>query len=178
LGGTNWYAFGRSQALDVMQLPKIFTPDIAPHSAFSLDAVGDIFFTGGAAGGYGILVNSEHSRLFILGLLNSRLLEWFIHRTATSMRGGWFSYESRFIRHLPIRAINFADANEKAMHDKMVSLVEQMLDAKKHLQAARTDKDKNYYQDKCNALDGQIDKLVFELYDLTDDEIKIVEGRD
>ena len=58
----------------------------------------------------------------------------------------------------------------------MVSLVEQMLDAKKNLQAARTDKDKNYYQDKCNALDRQIDNLVFDLYDLDEAEREIVKN--
>ena len=58
----------------------------------------------------------------------------------------------------------------------MVLLVEQMLDAKKFLQTARTDKDKTFYEDKCNALDRQIDKLVYELYALTPDEIKIVEN--
>ncbi len=58
----------------------------------------------------------------------------------------------------------------------MVALVEQMLDAKKHLQAARTDKDKTFYQDRCNALDRQIDKLVYDLFALTPDEIKIVEN--
>ena len=92
------------------------------------------------------------------------------------MRGGWFSYESRFIRHLPIRAINFKDAADKAAHDKMVALVEQMLDAKTHLQTARTDRDKTFYQDRCNALDRQIDKTVYDLYALTPDEIKIVES--
>ena len=47
---------------------------------------------------------------------------------------------------------------------------------RKYLQTARTEKGKNYYQDRCNAIDRQIDKLVFELYGLTDDEITIIEG--
>ena len=50
-----WYGFGRSQALDVVSSPKIFVPDIAPRASYSLDPTGKIFFTGGAAGGYGIL---------------------------------------------------------------------------------------------------------------------------
>ena len=58
----------------------------------------------------------------------------------------------------------------------MVALVEQMLDAKTHLQTARTDKDKTFYDDKCKNLDRQIDKLVYELYDLTKAERDIVEG--
>lgn len=57
----------------------------------------------------------------------------------------------------------------------MVSLVEQMLEAKSKQQAARSERDQTYYQDRCNNLDRQIDKLVYELYDLTGDEIKIVE---
>ena len=44
------------------------------------------------------------------------------------MRGGWFSYESRFIKNLPIWPINFSDPSETAMHDKMISLVERMLE--------------------------------------------------
>lgn len=62
------------------------------------------------------------------------------------------------------------------MHERMVALVDSMPDAKKQRQAVRTDRDKNFYEDRCNALDRQIDKLVYQLYDLTDDEIKIVEG--
>ena len=58
----------------------------------------------------------------------------------------------------------------------MVSLVEQMLETKKQLQAARTDRDKQFYQDRCNALDRQIDKLVYQLYGLSGDEIKIIES--
>ncbi len=46
---------------------------------------------------------------------------------------------------------------------------------KKQLQAARTDKDKDYFQGRCAAIDRQIDKLVYQLYDLDDDEIKVVE---
>ena len=48
--GTGWYAYGRSQALDVMPLPKVFTPDIAARASFSLDETGEIFFSGVAGG--------------------------------------------------------------------------------------------------------------------------------
>jgi hypothetical protein len=118
--GNNWYAYGRNQALDVMPLQKIFTPDIAAHSSFSLDESGEVFFTGGVAGGYGILVLPEYTRKYILGLLNSKLLEWVIQHSATQMRGGYYSYESRFIRHLPLRTINFSDHTDKTRHDRMV----------------------------------------------------------
>ncbi len=61
-------------------------------------------------------------------------------------------------------------------HDKMVELVERMLDGKKKLADARTDSDKRFYERFCESLDQQIDTLVYQLYDITPDERKIIEG--
>ena len=58
----------------------------------------------------------------------------------------------------------------------MVQLVDQMLEARKQLAAARSEGDKNFYESKCATLDRQIDSLVYELYELTPDEIAIVES--
>jgi len=173
--GAHWYGYVYPKALDVMPLPKVFTPDIATHASFSLDETGEIFFTGGVSGGYGILVLPKYSREYILGLLNSGLLDWFIKQTATQMRGGYFSYESRFIRKLPIRTIDFTDASDKALHDRMVELVSTMLKLHEDLQAAKTDHEKTTLHRQIDATDKQIDQLVYEFYGLTDKEIRIVE---
>ncbi len=52
----------------------------------------------------------------------------------------------------------------------------QMLEAKKRLATARTDFDKTQAQRKCEYLDNEIDKLVYELYGLSAEEVGIVEG--
>ena len=158
-----------------MKLPKLFTPDIAAKSSFSLDSTGQVFFTGGVAGGYGILISPEYTREYILGLLNSKLLEWFIHKIATSMRGGYYSYESRFIRGLPIRLINFTDPADAARHDRLVALVARMLDLHKQSAAAAVPFDRERLRRQIEAADRQIDELVYELYGLTEAEIKLVE---
>jgi hypothetical protein len=67
-------------------------------------------------------------------------------------------------------------AANKARYDRMVTLVEQMLAAKKQLAGAQSDKDKDFYTNRCDGLDHQIDTLVYDLYVLTSAEIKIVEG--
>jgi hypothetical protein len=59
----------------------------------------------------------------------------------------------------------------------MVQLVEQMLALHKQLAEAKTGYEQTLIQRQIDATDRQIDKLVYELYDLTEDEIKIVEGR-
>jgi len=173
--GSRWYAYIYPKNFDVISLSKIFTPDIAARSSFSLDEIGDCYFTGGAAGGYGILVAPEYSREYVLGLLNSKLLEWFLHQVATTMRGGWYSYESRFIRGLPIRTINYSDPAERVTHDKLVALVERMLAL--HKRSARTPQEKEMIRREIESTDRAIDALVYELYGLTEEEIKIVEGK-
>jgi len=54
--------------------------------------------------------------------------------------------------------------------------MKEIFTARKQLQQAKTESDKNYLERKCENLDKQIDELVYELYGLTEDEIKIVEG--
>ena len=120
-------------------------------------------------------ISENYSREYILGLLNSKLLEWFIHQIATTMRGGYYSYDLCFIKNLPIRSINFKDQDEASLHDSIVKLVEHMLKLNKDNKSARTPQDKEFIQRQIDATDKQIDKLVYELYGLTEDEIKIVE---
>ncbi|MHB8107673.1 MAG: Eco57I restriction-modification methylase domain-containing protein [Candidatus Cryosericum sp.] len=171
LNGTGWFAYSRNQALDVISLPKLFTPDIAPRASFSFDEAGDVFFTGGVAGGYGLLAAPPYSPKYLLGILNSALLDWMLKKIATSMRGAYYSFESRFIRNLPVRPIDFADPADKAMHDEMVRLVDQMLSLHRQLAATGTDREKSGLQLQIAALDRAIDSLVFQLYGLDDKSI-------
>jgi len=65
---------------------------------------------------------------------------------------------------------------DKSAHDEIVQKVEAMMAAKKELAGAKTGNDKTYYENKCADLDHQIDRLVYDLYGLTEDEVAIVEG--
>jgi len=173
--GARWYAFSRDQAFDVVSTPKILTPDIAVHSSFALDEAGTAFFTGGVAGGYGILVASEHSRLYILALLNSRLLEWYIRQTSTQMRGGYYSYEARFIRRLPICVSEDRVEDQYSLRVKTAESARALLALKRAFFSAKTEHEATSTRRQIDATDRQIDQLVYELYGLTDKEIRIVE---
>lgn len=173
--GPGWYAFGRSQALDVIASPKLFTPDLAARPSFSLDESGEVFFTGGAAGGYGILVKPGQDRLYTLGLLNSRLLGWFIQKTATRMRGGYFSFEARFIRGLPMKPVDPRSATERKSQEQLVQQVHEMLKMKKRVLAARTPHDRTQLERQIAATDRDLDRIVYGLYDLSPKEIDLVE---
>ena len=77
---------------------------------------------------------------------------------------------------MPIRIADLKKPPDKAPHGTIVSLVEQMIAAKKKFVSSHSDKDKDFYGNKCATLDRQIDALVYQLYGLTDEEIKIVES--
>lgn len=90
-------------------------------------------------------------------------------------RGGYLSANHQYIEQLPIRPITFAAPADRARHDRMVALVESMLALHRQLAAAKTAHEQTALQRQIEATDRQIDRLVYELYDLTEEEIKIVE---
>ena len=119
------------------------------------------------------------SLLYLLGVINSQLSTYFLKKVALELTKGAFTkFRTNQLARLPIRLEISFDKADRARHDRMVSLVEQMLAAKRQLQQALTDRDRNHYESKCAALDRQIDNLVYELYELTPEEVTVVEGRD
>lgn len=68
------------------------------------------------------------------------------------------------------------DPIDKARHDRMVELVKRMLGLQKQLVEAKDPQTKTILQRQIEATDRQIDEPVYELYALTEEEIKIVEG--
>ena len=62
----------------------------------------------------------------------------------------------------------------KARHDKVVSLVERMLEL--HKASPRRPRDKERVKREIESTDRAIDRLVYELYGLTEEEIRIVES--
>ena len=170
--GSNWFAFGYPKSMTLFKKPKIIVPDYNNVPSFTFDVNGHFYKTG-----YGVIVNHELlSPLYILGLLNSPLLFKYLCSIGTSLRGGYFRFWTQFIEQLPIRTINFSDTQDIARHDRMISLVDQMLSLHKQLQEARTPHEQTALQRQIEVTDRQIDSLVYELYGLTEDEIKIVEG--
>jgi len=152
--GDKWYGYVYPKALNIIKQPKIFTPDLAPSPRFSFDHQGEFMFTGGASGGYGIIPNGKVSPNILLAILNSKISQWVVSLISTQMKGGWFSFESRYIKNIPIPE----DTDSEEINDLVVEL------------------------NKLNQLDpirdkikDEIDQLVYQLYDLTAEEITIIE---
>lgn len=79
-------------------------------------------------------------------------------------------------RRLPVHHIDTRSKREIHLHDQIVECVKEMIQLQFRLRSARTDQERTVIERQIAAKDRQIDKLVYELYDLTDEEIAAVES--
>ena len=136
--GSDWYGYVYRKNHIRLDSPKLIVPSLATGAAFAPDLEGQYFFVGsggGGGGGYGIILprDSTLSYLYVLGLLNSRLSTFFLRNVSTPFRGGYLALNRQYIEQLPIRTIDFTSPADVARRDRMVSLVERMLDLHKKL---------------------------------------------
>ena len=113
---------------------------------------------------------------FILSIINSKFIQFFYKQNFKAETEIFPKIRIGQVKELPIPKIDFSNKEEKQKHDKLVKLVEQMLENQKYLHSAKNENDIQIYRNICTNLDQQIDSLVYQLYGLTEEEIRIVEG--
>jgi hypothetical protein len=152
---------------------KILCPYLATTNRFALDTERKYIGLTDTT----ILVSNgqPENLLYLLGLLNSRLLSFRFKSIGKLKSGGILEYFWNSVSRLPVRRIDFSDPADRARHERMVALVESMLKLHEQLAVAKAH-DKTLIQRQCEATDRQIDALVYELYGLTAAEIALVEG--
>lgn len=106
------------------------------------------------------IINIREKPEYVLGVLNSRLISWwFVHKFGKMQRGIFPQFKANELADFPL-------PKDPAKHrDEIAKLAEKILLAKKKDPDAKT-----------ASFDQQIDRLVYDVYDLTPEEIKIVEG--
>ena len=116
-----------------------------------------------------IPVNDNTNTVFALGILNSKLLSWlYISTSMIAQKDDFPQVHISALKSLPIPVAN------NIQQARMVSLVERMLAL--HKQSPRTPQEQEMVKREIESTDKGIDKLVYELYGLSDEEIRIVEG--
>lgn len=174
--GGNWYGYVYPKNIEIMHVPKILVPDIANQASFAFDRNGEYAFTSG----YGVTLKTAIgiSPLYLMGLLNSPVLDYFLKQVSTTMRGGYFRYFTQYIEQIPIILIDLENAAKMKIHNEIVQLIENIV--KNHailIGSAKTQHDKKLIEDRIMVYHTNVNQIIFELYDLTPEEIKIVEGQ-
>ena len=170
---TNFYAYIYPKNLDEFESPKIITPDIANGPQMTLDYEGK-YYHSTTIYSFKFKDDIYGSLEYFLGILNSKLLWFFLSNTGNVLRGGYFRFKTEYLKPFPIRLIDASQNGEIYQHNKLANLVKKSMG----LLASNpsTPQEKESLQREIAATDKQIDNLVYQLYGLTPEEIKIVEG--
>jgi hypothetical protein len=114
---------------------------------------------------------------FLLGCFNSRLLSWFfLQKSNIAQRDDFPKIVLKETRSLPFPRLDLKNRADKSRHDKLVGLVDKMLGLMPKLRLATAESEKAVLHNAVTATDQEIDKLVYELYGLTEEEKNLVEG--
>ncbi|WP_338874932.1 TaqI-like C-terminal specificity domain-containing protein [Spirosoma sp. SC4-14] len=150
--GEYWWELRACDYYNEFEVNKITFPDIGIRVQAIYDELGSY------------CVNTAYfipkDDKYLLALLNSNTVLHFYINLSTAIRGGYLRFFKQYVEQIPIpSATNAQKVNAECY-------VDQILTAKAVDPAADT-----------SALESEIDKLVYELYGLTDEEIAILEGR-
>ena len=155
--------------------PHLLVPSLSNRSNFTL-GTGDLFATGTAGVTSVILADDVMENIrYLLGVLNSQLLNMYATMNSPVFSGGYHKFSAPYLKELPVRVIDFDNADDVSMHDEMVGLVERMLALHKGY-ADYTDAQRAVADAQIERVDRQIDALVYRLYGLSDEEVGVVEG--
>jgi hypothetical protein len=169
--GEYWWELRPCDYYPVLDGRKIIYPDIAKHPRFYLDTEG-IYIRNTA-----YCLGTDEP--YLLAVLNSRL-SWFaigLISIPFGTRAGEFRYRlfTQYMEQIPIRPLDTNSEEGKGKRATVQSLVEQMQLLQHQLAAAKTAHEQTVLEHQVGAIDRQIDRLVYDLYELTDPEIKLVE---
>jgi len=114
---------------------------------------------------------SDYSYNLVCALLNSKLWNFYYCKSFSNSSNLTVNISKTYLEMLPLPKII-----DKTKHDDIVSLVDKILDLKQKEAAELSDHLKTVITRQIDAVDKAIDTAVYELYNLTAEEIKIVES--
>jgi hypothetical protein len=117
----------------------------------------------------------EYSYFYFLGILNSKLVSWHLRSFCPPKLGGYTRFTAKNISEIPIRKIDFSCLSDKKSHNLMVAHVEQVIQLHKLATQTKTPHEEEALQRQIDAMDKQIDQLVYQLYGLNSEEIGVIE---
>ena len=96
------------------------------------------------------------------------LTTFFISKVASCFKGGYYSFGKHSFEHFPLPSSNLNN-------EELINLVDEMINLKKDILNCRIDNQGKILKMKIRKTDERINQLVYELYNLSDEEIEIVE---
>jgi hypothetical protein len=97
----DWHCFSRPQNLAEFEAVKIMTPEIALGCQMTLDNQG-VFYHTTKVYSFVFKESVKQSSKYLLGLLNSKVLWFFLSSTGYVLRGGYYTFKTDYLKPFPI----------------------------------------------------------------------------
>jgi hypothetical protein len=149
--GQYWWELRNCAYYDLFPKPKIIFPNLQNSNKFCFDESGTYL------NAPAVFLPTDQK--YLIGILNSQLIWYFLRNICVVRNGGYIEVKPQYFEQIPIPKISHSDK------DILTKLVDQIITSKKSDPKADT-----------TALETEIDQLVYQLYELTAEEIKIIEG--
>jgi hypothetical protein len=133
-----WYDLAYARSRNEALAPKILGQLLSSKAQFTVEPVGNLLFQGGGKGGgvYGISPVAKIKSDFLIGLLNSNVLDFLVRQISSPYAGGFYSYADAFLRDLPIPETTTVDQNKVIeLSNSLTSLATQTRDLEKDIAA-------------------------------------------
>lgn len=171
----NWFAFGRSQSLKrFLAGEHLVWPVLSTSSNYVYDNDMVVFTGGGNGPFYGIekKVTSQESIFYIQAILNHWLMELLVKSRASTFRGDYYSHGKRFIATLPIYKIDFENPTEVARHQRIVEMVQNIMQLKEQLASAPNAARCTVLEHSITAINAELNIAIDELYQVESQEVE------
>lgn len=160
-GNCEWWRWTWPLHKEYLGRAKLYCPYLATFNRFALD---DQAMFLGLTDTTVLHDNGQPEDLrYILGLLNSRLLTFRFRFIGKLKSGGIMEYFWNSVSKLPIRRIDPKDPR----HDRMVKLVDSMIEAQVRLREPMPPAAKTSLRRKVSVIDAQVEALVEDLYEVS-----------
>jgi hypothetical protein len=153
-----WFRYIYPKNLLLFAREKLVAPDISLGGNFALDLEG-MFYQTTTIYGYIKKNHVGESYKFWNAMLNSSLCWWFLLNTGTVLANGYFRFKPDYINPFPV-----PDRISQKVELKISSFVDEILIQKE-----------SDSQSDVSSLEQQIDNLVYHLYELTYEEVKVID---
>jgi type I restriction-modification system DNA methylase subunit len=172
--GDKFYAYIYPKNLSEFEVEKICTPDIANKPKFTIDKSKQLYHTTTV---YSFVFKEgiKENEKYFLGLLNSPILWYFLQNTGNVLRGGFFRFKTEYLKPFPIMLINFKNKTEVEQHDEIVKLVDRLLKLNEEKAETKLQTTVSQLESKIDYCESRINEIVYQLYGLSEEEIRIIE---
>lgn len=175
MNDNDYYKYSALRSVNYYERKKIMIPDMLVSLRISYDFEGR-FYHGPSI--HSIIFNEKINNLnemYFYAILNSKIFWFFVSNTSTALRGNAYRLTPEFISPFKFPNLDLNNKQDKEMHDKIVNLVDNIISLNKKLSAEKNPNSITMINRQINAIDRQIDSLVYKIYNLDESDIKIIE---